>query len=329
MVRKSAKEKKEKLAKMINLFAGEVEIPETEEKVGTGWLPPLPDFRDYTLEHPDIAPMTDKLGFSPALKSMPSISASIDLRPYCSPIENQGALGSCTAHAGVGVVEYFERRAFRRHIDGSRAFVYKVTRNLMGVVGDTGAWLRTTMGALRLLGVPPEKYWPYTTRKQPGPAGLRTFDEEPTSFVYELADNFEALRYFCHDPIGRNRPKPDVLASVKMYLAAKIPSMFGFYGFPSYRHTDVPGGFPFPCPDERAIWGHAIVAVGYDDRKKIKNTLCDKVTTGAFLIRNSWGRYWGDKGYGWLPYEYVLRGIALDFWSLLRMGWVNTGEFGL
>jgi C1A family cysteine protease len=75
----------------------------------------------------------------------------------------------------VGVVEYFERRGYGRHVDGSRLFVYKATRNLMGVVGDTGAWLRNTMGALCLLGVPPEKYWPYTTRKQPGPAGERTF----------------------------------------------------------------------------------------------------------------------------------------------------------
>jgi len=63
------------------------------------------------------------------------------------------------------------------------------------------------------------------------------------------------------------------------------------------------------------------VAVGYDDNKVIKNTLCNKDTKGALLIRNSWGTGWDDNGYGWLPYEYVLRGFALDFWSLLRMGW--------
>lgn len=314
---------------MYTMMYEEVEIPETGETVGTGWLPPLPDLRDYTEEHPKISDMTQKLGISPTAKAAFTAPSTEDLRAWCSPIENQMHLGSCTAHAAAGVVEYFERRAFGRHIDASRLFVYKTTRNLLGWVGDTGAWLRNTMGALVLCGAPPERYWPYTDRKQPGPAGARTFDDEPTPFVYAVADNFEALRYFCHDPLGQNIPPATVLASVKRWLAAKIPSMFGFYGFPSSRDTDVKGGFPYPCPGERAIWGHAVVAVGYDDKKKIKNTKCNKTTTGALLIRNSWGSEWGDNGYGWLPYAYVHSKLALDFWSLLRMGWVDTDKFGL
>jgi C1A family cysteine protease len=76
-------------------------------------------------------------------------------------------------------------------------------------------------------------------------------------------------------------------------------------------------------------WGHAIVAVGYNDRKRIKNTKCNKTTTGALLIRNSWGTEWGDEGYGWMPYEYVENKLALDFWSLLSMDWVDTKQFGI
>jgi len=110
-----------------------VEIPETEELVGTGWLPPLPDLRDYTADHPDIAEITKGLGISTGKTVTPSLQAQVDLRQWCSPIENQKSLGSCTAHAAVGVVEYFQRRAFEKHIDGSRLFVYKTTRNLMGV----------------------------------------------------------------------------------------------------------------------------------------------------------------------------------------------------
>jgi len=104
--------------------------------------------------------------------------------------------------------------------------------------------------------------------------------------------------------------------------------MFGFYGFPSFSNTDTPGGIPFPNKGEKAEWGHAIVAAGFDDKKKIKNTAGNTVTTGALLIRNSWGTGWGDKGYGWLPYDYVLTGLAMDFWSLLSMEWVDTGKFG-
>ncbi|KKM61702.1 hypothetical protein LCGC14_1529110, partial [marine sediment metagenome] len=192
-----------------------------------------------------------------------------------------------------------------------------------------GAWLRTTMAALTYCGVAPEKYWPYTDAKP-------DFDEEPTSFIYALADNYEALKYFCHDPLGENKLPGLVLFTVKLYLARKIPSMFGFYGFESGHYEDGvflspyhTGEIPYPCDGDKALWGHAVVAVGYDDKKKIKNKRCNKETTGAFLIRNSWGNSWGEQGYGWLPYEFVIKGLALDFWSLLGMEWVESGNFGL
>lgn len=305
----------------MNSFYRPVELPSINQTCGSGWLPPLPDLRDYTEENSAILPMTKKLKIAPT-KNPLRLPQKVDLRRWCSPIENQESLGSCTAHAAVGIVEYFERRAYGRHIDGSRLFVYKATRNLMGVVGDTGAWLRNTMGALVLCGVPPERYWPYTDNDP-------DFDKEPPAFVYAVADNFESVHYFCHDPLGANIPPKTTLASVKRYLAAGIPSMFGFFGFPSFGSSNVLGGIPFPCPGEQAAWGHAIVAVGYDDVMKIKNTQCNKETKGAFLIRNSWGTNWGDRGYGWLPYEYLLHGLALDFWSLLRMEWVDTRKFGL
>jgi len=190
----------------------------------------------------------------------------------------------------------------------------------MQVTGDTGAWLREVMGALVLCGVPDEKYWPYK---------IKDFDNEPSGFVYALAENYSTVKYFCHDPQGSETQGADVLASVKSYLTAGIPSMFGFWGFESFEDSDSPGDIPYPCKGEKAQWGHAVMAVGYDDDRKVTNLKCKKETKGAILIRNSWGKSWGDNGYGWLPYEYVLNGLALDFWSILDMSWIDTGNFGL
>jgi C1A family cysteine protease len=298
---------------------GKMVLPKTQKVACTGWLPPMPDLRDYTLEHKEVKKITKRLGLSDESSSSPSF---VDLRKWCSPVEDQLQLGSCTAQAGMGIIEYLERRAYGKHIDGSRLFLYKTTRNLMQVTGDTGAWLRTTMGALALCGVPNEKYWPYTD-------DANEFDKEPPAFIYSMADNYEAIKYFCHDPLGANIEPKTVLSTVKMFLAAGIPSMFGFWGFPSFGQTDVQGGIPFPCEGESAQWGHAIVAVGYDDGKKISNTQCNKETKGALLIRNSWGTGWGEDGYGWLPYDYVLNQLAIDFWSLFKMDYVDTKQFGI
>jgi C1A family cysteine protease len=312
---------------------GLIALQETGEIVGTGWVPDVPDLRDHTEEFPEISRMAEKLRITKVKKLAGPLTGplpiKVDLRAWCSEIANQGNLGSCTAHAGVGIVEYLENRAFGKHLDGSRLFVYKTTRELLGWVGDTGAYLRSTMAALVYFGVPPEQFWPYTTVTQPGQAGARTFDTEPSTFVYEVADNYEAKRYFCHDPYGRTTDPNVILNSVKTWLAAGFPSMFGFWVFPSYTRGDVKGSFPFPGAREQAIGGHAVDAVGYDDTLKIKNLASGTETTGAFLIRNSWGPAWGDKGFGWLPYDYVKAQFAEDFWTLTGMDWVESGQFGL
>ena len=294
-------------------------------RVGTGWLAPQPDLRDYTPASKQVTSFNRKLKLTSLTTRLQDRKTArpetcIDLREWCSPIENQLDLGSCTSHAAAGIVEYFEKRAFGKHIEASRLFLYKTTRNLMQVTGDTGAWLRETMGALVLCGVPDEKYWPYK---------VKDFDREPGGFVYALAENYSTLKYFCHDPQGSEPSGAEVLSSVKKYLDAGIPAMFGFWGFESFEESDKPGDIPYPCREEKTQWGHAVAAVGYDDDHVITNLKCKTETKGALLIRNSWGTLWGDGGYGWLPYDYVRNRLALDFWSILDMRWIDTGNFGL
>jgi len=113
-------------------------------KHGMGWLPDYPDFRDYTEETEEIKTILKSSKSAKSKKRSPitasKLPASVDLREWCSPIEDQGNLGSCTAQAGAGVIEYYERKAFGRHTDTSRLFLYKTTRNLMKAKGDTGGY---------------------------------------------------------------------------------------------------------------------------------------------------------------------------------------------
>ena len=186
-----------------------------------------------------------------------------------------------------------------------------MTRRLAGTEGDEGAYLRDTMKAIALFGMPPEKYWPYDVSK---------FNNEPTSFCYSFAQNYKAVQYYRLDPAGST---PDqALASIRQYLAAALPCIFGFSVYSSIPPAgDGKGEIPMPRSGDELEGGHAILAVGYDDAKTVGK---DK---GALLIRNSWGTNWGMKGYGWLPHAYIERGLADDFWSMVKGTFVDTDLF--
>jgi C1A family cysteine protease len=275
-----------------------------------GWHRDLADPRDLTAGHERVRELFARLPrrnltrsekFSRAEKP-----AKIDLREYFLGVSDARDLRSSTAEACVSLVQYFERRATGRIVDLSPLFLYKVTRRLLGQCGDTGADLRTTLKALARFGAPPVAHGP--TRE--------SFDAEPDAFVYALAKKWNDLAYVRLDPAETSGAK--TLRTVRSYLAAGFPSVFGF-SVPAAISTETEISFPTQFDDLRG--GHAVVAVGYDDDRRIRSS------KGALLVRNCWGETWGKHGYGWLPYRYVEDMLASDFWTLLRPAWLESGEF--
>ena len=281
--------------------------------VAGGWQPDIPDLRDRDPSSAEFKkPLEEKkarLAFAPPSKLPPVV----DNRDDCSPVENQETIGSCTAHAVVGLLEYMMRRGIKDHTDLSRLFLYKVTRRLLGWTGDTGAHIRTTIKAAASFGVPPEEHCPYD---------IGRYEDEPDAFLYGYASNFKALNYARLDPY--NADGKQTLEAVKHTLASRFVVAFGF---PVYSSMTESPYVPFPTPKDRMQGGHAVLAVGYKDKVEVEDEDGNKKTEGCLIFRNSWGQDWGENGYGYLPYAYVENSLAVDFWTVYRSEWLDEGMF--
>jgi C1A family cysteine protease len=268
---------------------------------GLGWQRDLPDPRDYFPGHDKVRPVLAELA---RMRTPPAPDA---WQEYFPAADSQLGLASSAAHAAASLVAYFERRASGKVVTGSRLFLYQLARLLQRGSGDCGGGLRHTWKALVRFGLPPEEHWPYDVER---------LAECPSPFLFSFATEYHSLLYVRLD---RAPGKPgQALARVKSFLDAGFPSAFGFTVFDS---LPADGLIPYPTQYDAVRGGQAAVALGYDDRRRVRSE------RGALRVRCSWGADWGEDGYGWLPYRYVEEQLAVDFWTLLRPDWLGSGEF--
>jgi len=237
-----------------------------------GWIPDRPDHRDYL--YSAIAPKV-------------KLPLKVDLRAQCSPIENQGRLGSCTANALAGNLQFLEEVSGQTYQDLSRLFIYYNERAVEGTVGsDSGAMIRDGIKVLAKYGVCPESSWPYD---------ISRFTRKPSAACYKQALKRHISSYH----------RLQTLNEMLNCLAEGFPFVFGFTVYESFESLKVAqtGLVPMPKKSERALGGHAVMAAGYDQKQK------------RFIVRNSWGPQWGQAGYFTMPYAY-LETLADDFWTI-------------
>ena len=219
-----------------------------------------------------------------------TLPAAVDLRPFCSPIRNQGNLGSCSAFAMTGIMEAMMNvqgrgNELRKIGHLSPLFFYYAERVRMEAEGripqatkkDTGAYLETAAASAVKDGAPPEATVPY-------------MDGRPALAYHASEADFRAAAPYRF----RKASRASTIQGLKTALQKKHPILIGIPVYPSFMTRTVArtGEMPMPFNGEEPAGGHAVAMVGYDDAKE------------AFLVRNSWGTDWAQKGYFWMPYAF-------------------------
>ncbi len=242
-----------------------------------GWTPDLPDPRDLTYSGP--------------LSVQQALPTSVDLRSKCPPVYDQGQLGSCTANAIAAAYEFDLLKQNRTDYTPSRLFIYYNERAIEGTISsDSGGHLRDGIKSVANTGVCHENDWPYNVKQ--------FAKKPPQKPAYANADSCKASSY---ESIGQNTTQ------MKTCLASGYPFVFGFVVYDAFESAEVAksGVLNMPAQGEGQVGGHAVLAVGYNDKQQ------------RFIVRNSWGASWGQKGYFTMPYAYMVDpNYSSDFWTI-------------
>jgi uncharacterized tellurite resistance protein B-like protein len=249
------------------------------------------------------APKAGTKTWTSSASSTARVPRKVDLRPFMTEVENQGETNSCAANAVAGAYEYLVKRHLgEESYDVSRMFIYYNGRAVDGCENeDEGSVIGSLIESLKEHGACSEETWPFEKD---------LVNEKPSDEAYEEAAQF---------PIEDTAVVPTRVDAWKSVLAEGYPIIFGISLFRSFDKHRKPGLVPMPSPREssrESHGGHAMLAVGYSDADRV------------FIVRNSWGTEWGDEGYCYIPYDYLLnpRFNNGDSWIIRQVDAVAASE---
>jgi C1A family cysteine protease len=222
------------------------------------------------------------------------VPEKVDWSPLMPPCYDQGDLGSCTANAIAGAIQFLQSVQKEPLVMPSRLFIYWNERVMEGTTdSDAGAEIMDGIKSINRQGVCPEDEWPYEDTRL-------TFPPTPSCFTDAALEML--LLYQSID----NTVLPDVLEAL-----ALAPVVAGFSVYDSFESDAVAKTGVVPMPDvnnENLLGGHAVLITGYDQSSKV------------FKCRNSWGANWGQSGSFTIPYAYFTDPeLASDFWLCRRI----------
>lgn len=257
-----------------------------------GWIRQLPDL-DYGLDHPQIAPVFQKLSAAGA-----GLGRETNNRKFCAPVLDQGNTGSCTAFSMLNIFRFLDMKYKGKTIDYSALFTYWNSRKSLAYkarMEDEGATIRATFKECIALGIPPEDVWPFDEEM---------VNKEPPARAYGYAQNFQSLKF------ARQRN----LNEIRAVLRAGFPVNIGFMCFKKALDlAEKDGIVRYPQSGDRPVGGHAIAIID------------DLLGHELLLFQNSWGPGWGEKGFGFLDYKYFTSDppLADDFMALFSKEWLD------
>lgn len=215
------------------------------------------------------------------------IESNIDLRDSFTPIKNQGEIGACTVFAVTSIFEYILKKNSNEQHDLSESFVYYNVRHVEGnETVDTGSSYQDVIKSMGIDGICSEQLHPYT----------KELSAKPSDDAYQDGKSRRIIKAL-NVIIEEKSIKSAIQEGYPVAISLKVYNSFSSTTFSGKGSNVKSSGFVVYPSDDEIVSGefgyHAMVIVGYIDETK------------HFVVRNSWGKEFGDNGYCYIPYSYI------------------------